>query len=48
MPELIGSFLVLKVIAFLSLRRNGWRGVWDGWRGVWDGCEKVEKRLAGG
>ena len=41
MPELIGSFLVLKVIAFLSLRRNGWRGVWNGW-------EKAEKRLAGG
>ena len=29
MPELIGSFFILKVITFLSLRRNGWWGVLD-------------------
>ena len=27
MPELIGSFFILKVITLLSLRRDGWRGV---------------------
>jgi len=41
MPELIGSFFILKVITLLSLRRDAWRVVWDAW-------EKAEKRLAGG
>ena len=27
MPELMGSFFILKVIILLSLRRDGWRGV---------------------
>ena len=27
MPELIGSFFILKVITLLSLRLDGWRGV---------------------
>lgn len=27
MPELIGSFFILKVITLFSLRRDGWRGV---------------------
>ena len=27
MPELIGSFFILKVITLLSLRRDAWRGV---------------------
>ena len=27
MPELMGSFFILKVITLLSLRRDGWRGV---------------------
>ena len=27
MPELMGSFLILKVISLFSLRRDGWRGV---------------------
>ena len=27
MPELIGSFFILKVITLLSLRRDAWRGM---------------------
>ncbi len=27
MPELMGSFFVLKVITLFSLRRDGWRSV---------------------
>ena len=27
MPELMGSFFILKVITLLSLRRDAWRGV---------------------
>ena len=27
MPELIGSFFILKVITLFSLRRDAWRGV---------------------
>ena len=34
MPELIGSFLILKVITLLSLRRDGWRGMGRLARGI--------------
>ena len=33
MPELIGSFFILKVITLLSLRRDAWRGVLQALRG---------------
>ena len=41
MPELIGSFLILKVITLLSLRRDGWRGMGRLARGNFRAQKKV-------
>ena len=40
MPELIGSFFILKVITLFSLRRDAWRGYETAGEGGFQGTKK--------
>ena len=47
MPELIGSFFILKVITLFSLRRDGWRGVGTAGKGGFQSTKKSRGILEG-